>query len=90
MGVKVTDKVQLPAADTLVPQLFDSAKSPVAVIDEIASGELPMLRSRTVCAGLVEPTACEGYCREYGLEGDGWCRVRSDLHHKGIGAASPA
>ena len=78
VGVKVTDKVQLPAADTLVPQLSNSAKSPVAVIDEIASGELPMLRpaqtvllpmlrSRTVCAGLVEPTASEGYCREFGL-----------------------
>ena len=67
VGVKVTDKVQLPAADTLVLQLSDSAKSPLAVIDEIASAELPMLRSRTVCAALVEFTACEEYCREYGL-----------------------
>src|SRR5271163_1678689 len=49
VGVKVTDKVQLPAAGTLVPQLSDSAKSPLAAIDEIASGELPMLRRRAVC-----------------------------------------
>src|SRR5271157_2993979 len=67
VGVKVTDKVQLPAADTLVPQLSDSAKSPLAVMDEIVSAELPMLRSSTVCAVLVELTACEEYCREYGL-----------------------
>src|SRR5208282_3817009 len=66
VGVKVTDKVQLPAADTLGSQLFDSAKSPLAVIEEISSAELPMLRSRTLCAEVVEPICCEGYCREYG------------------------
>jgi hypothetical protein len=66
--VKVTDKVQLLAADTLVPQSSDSAKSPLVVIDEIASAELPMLRSRTGCAALGELTACEEYCREYGLK----------------------
>src|ERR1700728_4154422 len=67
VGLKVTDKVQLPAAATLAPQLSDSAKFSVAVIEEIASAALPRLRTRTDCAVLVEPTACEGYCKEYGL-----------------------
>jgi hypothetical protein len=49
IGEKVTEKVQLPAADTLVPQVSDSAKSPLALIDEIVNGELPMLRRRAVC-----------------------------------------
>src|ERR1700735_3496173 len=40
VGVKITDKVQLPAAGTLVPQLSDSAKSPLAPIDAMESGAL--------------------------------------------------
>src|ERR1700683_4432581 len=67
VGVKVIDKVQLPAAATVVPQLFVSVKSPPVVIDGMESGELPMLRRRTVCGWLVEPRACERYCKEYGL-----------------------
>src|ERR1700728_4576990 len=67
VGVKVIDKVQLPAAATVASQVFDSAKSPVVVIEEMASVTLPRSRSRTDCAMLVEPTACEGYCKEYGL-----------------------
>jgi hypothetical protein len=55
-GVNVTDNAQLPAAGTLFRQLSVSAKSPVVVIDEIESAELPMLRSRTVCGWLLKPT----------------------------------
>jgi hypothetical protein len=64
VGVKVTDKVQLPAAGTLVPQLSDSAKSPLTTIEEIANGELPMLRSKTVCGALIEPMAKLAYVKE--------------------------
>ena len=67
VGVKLTDKVQLPAAGTLVPQLSDSAKSPLTAIDEIANGALPMLRRRTVCGWLVAPIGWLPYCREAGL-----------------------
>ena len=56
IGVKMMENVQLPAADTLFPQLSVSAKSPVGVIDEIESGKLPILRRRAVCGRLLEPT----------------------------------
>jgi|SRR5208283_1617822 len=62
VGLKVTESVQVLALDTLFPQLSVSAKSPVVVMDEIASGELPMLRSRTVCGELLVPTAWLEYC----------------------------
>ena len=68
LGVKVTEKVQLPAAETLFPQSSVSAKSPLSVMEEIDSGELPMLRSTTVCAWLVEPTARLANCKELGLK----------------------
>src|SRR5271165_4090359 len=55
VGVKVTESVQVPVFDTVFPQLSVSAKSPVVMIDEIESGTLPRLRSRTVCAALVDP-----------------------------------
>src|SRR5580658_2141749 len=67
VGVKVTESVQLPAADTLVAQVSVSAKSPLEVIDVIASAELPMLRSRTDCPALVVPTTCTAYCSALGL-----------------------
>ena len=67
VGVKVTENAQLPAAGTLFPQLSVSAKSPLAVIDEIANEELPMLRRRTVCGWLVEPTGRLPNWRELGL-----------------------
>src|SRR5882724_11534491 len=57
VGVKVTERVQLPAAETLVAQSSVSAKSPVVVIEEIESDALPMLRSRSVCGWLATPTA---------------------------------
>jgi hypothetical protein len=70
--VKVTESVQLPAAGTLIPQLSVSAKSPPAVIEEIDSAELPMLRSKTTWGWLVEPTVSWANCKELGLrETDG-------------------
>src|SRR4029077_14372713 len=54
-GVNVTERVQLPAADKLVPQSSVSAKSPVMVIDEIESGALPMSRTTTVWGWLLVP-----------------------------------
>src|ERR1700679_3482604 len=56
MGTNVKENAQLLAAGTLLPQVFVSAKLEPAVVDEISSGELPIFRSRAVCAGLVEPT----------------------------------
>src|SRR5271169_6295027 len=67
VGVKVTESVQLAAADTVLPQSSVSAKSPLAAIDEIDRGELPMFLSRTVCARLVEPTVWRGYRSEDGF-----------------------
>jgi hypothetical protein len=60
------------SADTLVPQLSDSAKSPPTVIDEIANGELPMLRSKTVWGWLVEAMGSWHIAKNWGLrETDG-------------------
>ena len=67
MGVKVTENVQLPAAGTLLPQVSVLAKSPLMVIDEMVSGELPMFRRRTVCGWLVEPINWGEYWRAAGL-----------------------
>jgi hypothetical protein len=61
VGVKVIDKVHVPAAVTPAPQLSVSAKSPLAVIDEMDKGALPMFRSSVVCAGLVDPDVCNEY-----------------------------
>src|ERR1035441_2790681 len=68
VGVKIMENAQLPAACTLFPQLSVSAKSPVVVIDEIASGALPMLRRRIVCGWLLEPTVWLAYCKAAGLK----------------------
>src|SRR5580704_3217924 len=67
VGVNVTENVQLPAALTPLPQVSVSAKSPLVVIDEIDSAELPMFRSRTVCPALVDPTSCVVYCSAFGF-----------------------
>jgi hypothetical protein len=48
VGPNETERVQLPAAGTLLPQVSLSVKSPTVEIDEMDSGELPMLRKRTV------------------------------------------
>src|SRR5579864_1229983 len=55
VGVNVTERVQLPAADTLFPQLSVSAKSPLVEIDEIESGALPMFRTTAVWGWLLVP-----------------------------------
>jgi hypothetical protein len=55
LGVKIMERVQLPAADKLVPQFSVSEKSPVAVIDEIESGALPKFRTTTVWGWLAVP-----------------------------------
>jgi hypothetical protein len=67
VGVNVTDNVQLPAAATPLPQLFDWEKSPLVLIAEIVKGELPILRSKTVCAGLAVPTGSIAYSRDAGV-----------------------
>ena len=56
VGVKVTLSVQEPAAATDAPQLWLSAKSPLAVMLAMVSAALPVLLSVTVCAALVLPT----------------------------------
>ena len=56
VGVKVTLSVQEPAAATEAPQLWLSAKSPLAVMLAMVSAALPVVLSVTVCAALVLPT----------------------------------
>jgi hypothetical protein len=59
VGVKVIAMVQLLPPATLVPQVLVSAKSPLATIDVTAKVAVLPLVMVTVCAALVEPTACE-------------------------------
>ena len=46
VGVKVAEREHVPDAETLVPQLSVSAKSPLVEIDEIVRFELPILRRK--------------------------------------------
>jgi hypothetical protein len=66
-GEKVTENEQLPAAGTLFPQSFVSLKSLLLVIDEMVSGPLPILRSKTLWGWLLEPTTRLLNCKEAGL-----------------------
>src|SRR5580692_7096374 len=68
VGVKVIEKLQLPAAGTLVPQVSVSAKSPLAVMEEIERAALPRLRSSTLCGWLAEPIARAEYVNETGVK----------------------
>ncbi len=68
VGVNVIEIVQLPAAGTLLPQSLVWLKSPVEVIEVIASDALPMLRSNTVCGELLEPTCTVPNCSAAGLK----------------------
>ena len=60
VGLNVTDKVQLPPAGTLVPQVLVCAKSPgfvpVTLIPVMLRLVVPTLVRVTVCGGLVVPT----------------------------------
>lgn len=56
VGVKVTWKVQLLLAATLVPQLLVCAKSPVMAMFEMATAAALALDKVTGCAGLVVAT----------------------------------
>ena len=53
VGVNVTEIWQLAPALAEVPHVLDSAKSPLAEIDAIASATVPVFESITVCAALV-------------------------------------
>src|SRR6266851_5517223 len=56
VGVNVTPMVQLAPAATELPQVFASAKSPLAaILLVIVRAALPVLDSVTVCAALVVP-----------------------------------
>ena len=57
VGVKVTLMAQLAPAARLVPHVLDCAKSPLAVIPEMASAALPEFESFTCCAVLGVPTS---------------------------------
>src|SRR5580698_497469 len=67
VGIKLTENTQLLAAAKLLPQSFVCAKSWLVVVDKSDNAELPMFGSRTLCTGLVEPTACMTYCKDVGL-----------------------
>src|SRR5579864_528761 len=67
VGRNVTEIVQVLAAGTSDPQVFVWPKSPVVLMEEIESAALPILRTRTVCAVLVAPTAAEANCRAAGV-----------------------
>src|SRR2546426_12560057 len=56
VGVKVTVTAQLPPPATLVPQVFDWAKSPAATTLVIFKVLLPILRSVSVSPPLLTPT----------------------------------
>jgi hypothetical protein len=56
VGLKVTLIVQLAAAFSEVPQVFDSAKFLSMDIELIMRVPLPVLESVTVCGVLVDPT----------------------------------
>src|ERR1700722_2069203 len=67
VGVKVTVKVQVAAAGTPVPHVSVSVKSPLMVIDEMVSAELPIFRNNEVLGWLTEPTARIENCTSEGL-----------------------
>lgn len=57
LGVNVTETLQLAPAPSELPQVVDDgAKSPLAVILEIKTSELPLLAKVTFLAAPVEPT----------------------------------
>jgi hypothetical protein len=56
VGLKVTVIGQLAPAASVLGQVLVWAKSPLAVIDVIVSGPVPVLLSVTVCGALVVPT----------------------------------
>lgn len=57
VGVNVTLIVQLPPANTELPQVVVSAKSPVAVILVMVKVSVPRFFSVTDCAALVVPSS---------------------------------
>ena len=58
VGVKVSMMVHVLPAPTLGPHIFVCAKSPDIAMELTAKSAFPELVSMTVCAALVEPTAC--------------------------------
>ena len=68
VGLKVTLTVQEAATARLAGHgLFETAKSPEAVMEESVTAWLPELAMVNVCALLVVPTVCAGKVREVGL-----------------------
>lgn len=57
VGVNVTLRIQEEPAATQLPQLFVSAKSPFAEIEEMERIAFPVLESVTDCATLAVPMA---------------------------------
>lgn len=55
-GVKVTVMVQVPDGATLEPQLFSSAKSPLAAMDVMLRFAVPVFVRVTTSAALVLPS----------------------------------
>ena len=58
VGAKVTGRVQLAPAATVVPHASASAKSPLVATPEIVSTAVPLLVRVMFCAGLVVITFC--------------------------------
>lgn len=56
VGVNVTVIMQLAPASTVLPQVFVSVKSPLAMMLEIVSVPFPVFESVAVCGALFFPT----------------------------------
>lgn len=67
VGLKVTLMVQLAPVPTEVPQVSDSAKSPLVVMPVMLSVALPVLARVTGCDALVVPTVWVAKVRLVGL-----------------------
>ena len=65
-GEKVTEIAQLDAAATIEPQLFVYPKSPVMLIEPMATALLPLFVSVTFCPALIVPRTCEANVRLLG------------------------
>ena len=83
VGVKVTVIAQLPPPATLVPHVFDRAKSPPATTLVILRVLLPILRSVRVSAPLLTPTTCVPKLRLAGT------RTTSEAFVEAIFATNP-
>ena len=64
VGLKVTEMEQLAPAATLVPQALVAEKSPLAVMPEMVSAEMPVLVKVTDCAVLLVPDTWTAKVRE--------------------------